>query len=134
MYTYFTSEDITLVGIGATAGVNEVASTAAACRERSKVWADERSSTVFEQSRNSLVSATQESSVFSVDGKFWNIINLCLNMGKTAESTLSIIMSNACIHSNENLLLLCAKSCLKVLNVYGNKQVKTKYFRDVYFW
>ena len=42
-----------------------VATTAAALRERSKVWAGERRSSarasVFEQRRNSLVSASQES-------------------------------------------------------------------------
>ncbi len=120
MYTYFTSEYITVVGIGATTGVNAVASTTAALRERSKVWADERSSTVFEQSRNSLVSATQESPVFSVDGKFWNRIILYLNMGKTAKPTLSIVISNA---GNP----LCAKSCFKDLTVF---EVKKTYFRD----
>ncbi len=55
------------VGIGTTTGVKAVATTAAALRERSKVWAGERSASarasVFEQRRNSLVSATQESPV-----------------------------------------------------------------------
>jgi len=48
----------------------------------------ERTSSVFEQSRNSLVRATQESPVFSVDRKFWNRINFCLSMEKTAETIL----------------------------------------------
>ncbi len=52
------------VGIGTT-GVKAVATTAAALREHSKVWAGERrssaSASVFEQRRNSLVSASHES-------------------------------------------------------------------------
>ena len=51
-------------------------------QQQQLVEKDERSSTVFEQSRNSLVSATQESSVFSVDGKFWNRIKCVLKYGK----------------------------------------------------
>jgi hypothetical protein len=51
--------------IGTITGVKAVATTAAALRERSKVWAGERRSSarasVFEQRRNSLVSASQES-------------------------------------------------------------------------
>ena len=65
--TAATSVNITVaadVGIGTT-GVKAVATTAAALRERSKVWAGERRSSarasVFEQRRNSLVSASQES-------------------------------------------------------------------------
>jgi hypothetical protein len=53
------------VVIGTTTSVKAVATTAAALRERSKVWAGERRSSarasVFEQRRNSLVSASQES-------------------------------------------------------------------------
>ena len=66
--TAATSVNITVaadVVIGTTTGVKAVATTAAALRERSKVWAGERRSSarasVFEQRRNSLVSASQES-------------------------------------------------------------------------
>jgi hypothetical protein len=56
------SEDITAA---AATGVKAVATTAAALRERNKVWAGERRSSarasVFEQRRNSLVSDSQES-------------------------------------------------------------------------
>ncbi len=66
--TAATSVDITAaadVRLGTTTGVKAVATTAAALRERSKVWAGERRSSarasVFEQRRNSLVNASQES-------------------------------------------------------------------------
>jgi hypothetical protein len=53
------------VGIGTTTGVKAISTTATALRERSKVWVGERRSSarasVFEQRRNSLVSASQES-------------------------------------------------------------------------
>jgi hypothetical protein len=40
-------------------------------------------------------------------------------MGKTAESTLSVIIFNACTCTNETFICkLCVKSCLKVLTVY----------------
>jgi hypothetical protein len=62
------SEDLTAaadVGIGTTVSVKAVATTAAALRERNKVWAGERRSSarasVLNQRRNSVFSETQES-------------------------------------------------------------------------
>ncbi len=77
------------------------------------------------------MSATQESSVFSVDGKFWNRKNLCLNMGRQLNQPCQ---SYILMHVSDAVKIfckLCVKSCLKVLTVYGNTQVKTKYFKDV---
>jgi hypothetical protein len=62
------SEDLTAVedvGIGTAVSVKAVTTTAAALRERNKVWAGERRSSarasVFNQRRNSVISETQES-------------------------------------------------------------------------
>ena len=54
-----------MLGIGTAVSVKAVTATTAALRERNKVWAGERRSSarasVFEQRRNSLVSASEES-------------------------------------------------------------------------
>jgi hypothetical protein len=59
-------------------------------------------------------------------------IHLCLIQGKTAESTLSVKISTSCpyilyLEWYSNVFCkLYVKSCLIVLTVYGNKQIKKR--------